>query len=137
MDAVGQFAKQQVVIDEVGLFRVLVRLEAALVLHGGPQLTDDPIREVQAVDDWRLSLLLGRHFLQRDLCPHGLPSRGIGLIHRGEFAEVQIALLRVVVVAVEAVLFEERQREVFELRLNGLARRVGFRSGERDGEGYE
>ena len=98
-------------VDEVALERIEVGVKAALVLHDALQFADNPVGEPQPLDDFRLRLLFGRHLLERNLCPDRFPDGGVGLVHRPEVEQIQIALGREVVVALVAMLIQEALRE--------------------------
>ena len=105
-----------------------MRLKAALAGHLAFQFADDPIGKAQAFDDLRLRLFLGRHFLQCDLRPNGFPRGGVGLIHRPEILEREIALFGFVVVTIQTMAVQKLHSEVFEITLGRFAGRVDVRS---------
>ena len=127
LDVFGELPEEEVVVDEVPLVRIEVGLEATLVGHVPLQLADDPVGEAQALDYGRLLFFLGRHLLERDLCPDRFPHRGVGLVDRAEFEQVQVALLGLVVVAIVAVIVQEDLGEALEGAASRFSGGVGVR----------
>jgi hypothetical protein len=124
-DALGQFAEEEIVIDEVPLLRIKMGMEAAFVLHRRLQLADDPVGEPQPLDDSGLLLFLRRHFPERDLRPDRLPDGGVRLVDGSEVEQVEVGLCRLVVVTLETVFVEKTLCQILEVRVNGLTGSVG------------
>ena len=125
-DTLGKDAEKQIMVDKVAFVRIEVSGKATLVFHHSGKIIDDPIGELEALDDLRLRLLFRRHFAKSYLCPNSFPKRRVGLIDCAKVEQIEIALGRNIVVAFEAMLIEEALREVFEISVDGLAGRVGI-----------
>ena len=112
--------------DEVAFVRIKVGLKAALVFHHALQFGNDPVAKAQAINDLNLRLLLGRHFLQRHLCPDGFPHGRVRLIHWPELSEVEVTLRGIAVVTIETIVLEECARVRLEIAFGRFAGRVNL-----------
>ena len=113
-------------VDEVSFAWLSVGVEAALVGHGGFQLLNNPVRELEALDGFGLVLLFRRHLLERDLGPNRLPSGGVGFVDGTQVHEIEVGLGVDVVVAVVAMEFEKIDPDSVEVAGHDLAGKVGL-----------
>ena len=114
--------------DVVTLVGIQVRVKTALVLHDALQFADDPVGEAKPINDTRLRLFLGRHFLQRNLRPNRFPNRSTRLVHRPQIFQRKIAFCRVIVVAIETMTLQKDTGEILKIPTDGFSGRVDFRS---------
>ncbi len=126
LDAIGQRAEQQVVIDEVALVRIEVGTEPALVSHDTCQFADDPVRELQPMHDRWLLGILGRHLFQGDLGPDSSPGPGVAFIHRPQVKEREIAGGFFRAMTVQAMAGKKRSSEAAKVVAGLLAGRVSL-----------